>query len=269
MIIVEEAGGRAAKRRFVELPYFLFRDEPRWSPPLIAVERARFDRHLGPALAESEDFTFLLARDCGTPVGRLALRIDGAGAGHADAFATVDDEAVAAALVEAADGWFAERGMVRWRGPLTLVEGFDVAGATGREWHPPWYAAHLTAAGLVESERALTWRVAAAAGPALEAIRMPPSTPAGRYADPRLALPGITAVPDLTPARGSTRELVRRAKRGEWRTAVVVTVDGDPAALVPPLLGAAHAAGYADVVVPWSPDPAAPPETAHARFSRQ
>ncbi len=72
------------------------------------------------------------------------------------------------------------------------------------------------------------------------------------------------ALPDL---RGSTVERARRARRGTWDTAVVVEVDGDPAVLVPQLVAAAAAAGYRDVVAPWSPDPVAPPETTHTTFT--
>ena len=71
----------------------------------------------------------------------------------------------------------------------------------------------------------------------------------------------------MTEARGSTRELLRRAKARDWTTAVVVRCDGDPAVLVPALCAAAAAAGYRDVIAPWSPDADARPETVHALFT--
>jgi hypothetical protein len=81
-----------------------------------------------------------------------------------------------------------------------------------------------------------------------------------------LVLPGIAAVPDLTPARNSAMALARRAKRRDWEGCTIVEVDGDPAWLVPQLQGVAFASGYRWVVSPWSPEAAAP-ETVHARFT--
>jgi hypothetical protein len=89
----------------------------------------------------------------------------------------------------------------------------------------------------------------------------------GRFVDPRIVLPGIVAVPDLTPARNSAIALARRAKRHEWEGCTIVAIDGEPAELVPQLQAAAHGAGYEWVVSPWSPDPASSPETRHARFT--
>jgi hypothetical protein len=80
-------------------------------------------------------------------------------------------------------------------------------------------------------------------------------------------LPGVIALPDLSPARGSSFTLARRSKRKDWDGCTIVELDGDPAVLVPRLLAAAHAAGYRWVVSPWSPDDATPPETVHARFT--
>jgi hypothetical protein len=78
-------------------------------------------------------------------------------------------------------------------------------------------------------------------------------------------------VPDVAGARRATGlrsawALARRAREAAWDEAVVVACDGDPAVLVPALLVAAGRAGYSTVVAPWSPDPAAVPETVHARF---
>jgi hypothetical protein len=90
----------------------------------------------------------------------------------------------------------------------------------------------------------------------------------GRFVDPRIVLPGIAAVPDLTPARNSAIALARRAKRKEWEGCTIVEVNGDPAALVPQLQAAAAAADYEWIVSPWSPDSSAALETVHARFTR-
>ncbi len=265
MISVDEARGRADRRRFTELPYLLFHDEPRWAAPLIGAEKARFDRWRNERVQ-----VHLLARSRGAPAGRLGLELadDGTSA-SVTAFDIADDVAIAVALFAAAREWLADADATgAILGPDVLVDGFEARGALGRPWNPPWYAAGLRAAGLVERERRATWRlpaggsvtVPADAGGELPAI-------AGRYADRRLVLRGIAAVPDLTEARGSARELLRRAKAQDWTTAVVVRCDGEPATLVPALCAAAGAAGYRDVIAPWSPDPDAVPEAVHASFA--
>jgi hypothetical protein len=267
MITVEEARGRAAMRRFVELPYFLYRSEARWPPPLIAEEKARFDRFKNLSLMEL-DHVHLLARDRGKPGGRVAVRVE-SGVGRITAYDVIDKEEVTKALMSAAREWLRELAIERFEGPEVLVDGFDAPAVYGRSWNPDHYQSDLIAAGLrrVAGSERKSWRLPA--GGDVTLLPDASAKPAGstRFADPRLLLPGLVAQPNLIEAKGSTRELIRRAKRGIWSTAVIVACHGDPSVLVPALQAAAGAAGYADVIAPWSPDPDAPPETVHATFS--
>lgn len=267
MITVEEATGRAAMRRFVELPYFLFRSEPHWPPPLIAEEKSRFDRFRNLPLMDLEH-VHLLARDRGTPAGRVAVRVED-GVGHVTAYDAIDKVEVTTALMIAVRDWLRELDVEHFIGPDVLVDGFDAPPVYGRPWNPPHYESDLVAAGLrrvTGSERG-SWRLPATGEVTL--LPDPLVTPAiaTRFADERLLLPGLAAQPDLIEAKGSTRELIKRTKRGTWSTAVIVACHGDPSVLVPALQAAAGAAGYAEVVAPWSPDPDAAPETVHATFS--
>lgn len=256
-------------RRFVELPFVLFHDEPRWAAPLIAVERARFDRFSNPRLLEVEH-TELLARFRGVLTGRMAVEIDEGGHGVVTAYDVGPQSGLAEALVAEARSWLRDRHADVIRGPELLVDGFAVPGATGRPWHPQRYVQSLRSVGFDITEQRSSWRL-----PALGVATLAPDPGAeipelaGRFGDPRLLLPGIAAVPDLTEARGSARDLAKRVRRGEWSTAVVVRCDGDPAVLVPALQGAAAAAGYREVIAPWSPEPRSPPETVHAVLARR
>ena len=267
MITVEEATGRAAKRRFLELPYFLRRNDTHWPPPLIAEEKARFDRFKNVSLMEL-DHVHLLARDRGKPAGRVAAHVED-GVGRITAYDAIDKVEVTRALMDAVRDWLRELAIERFEGPEVLVDGFDARPVYGRAWNPPHYEADLIAAGLrrvVGSERR-TWRLPAGGAVTLLADASAKVTGTARFADKRLLLPGVVAQPDLIEAKGSTRELIRRTKRGSWSTAVIVACHGDPSVLVPALQAAAGAAGYVDVIAPWSPDPDAVPETVHATFS--
>jgi hypothetical protein len=262
-----------------------FLTEPRWSAPLVSYERRRVDPHH--RYFDEGDGEYFLTRRGGTAAGRIAAHIAAKGdeQGWFGFYDAVDDAAVAAALVDQAATWLRVRGCTTMTGPASftvqddpgvLVEGFEVAGTTGRPWHPPWYATQLEAVGLKRIDESPTWRLSASelgvVAPALAARSTPSSrgvaaAAAGRFADPRIVLPGIVAVPDLTPARNSAIALARTAKRKGWVGCTIVEIDGDPATLVPQLQAAASAAGYEWVVSPWSPDPTAPPETVHARFT--
>ena len=277
MVTVEEVTGRAAYKRFVEFPYLTFQDEPRWSPPLASYERKRLDPHN--PFFDAGDGEYFLARRAGVVAGRITAHVAQRGDpdGWFGFFDAIDDADVAVALVERAADWLRAHGCTTMTGPASftpeddpgvLVEGFDVPGTTGRPWQPVWYAGHLGAAGLTPSTPRPSWRLRPDGGPSLVFAVAKPRVPmVGRFVDPRIVLPGITAVPDLTPARGAAMTLARMAKRREWTTCTIVAVDGDASELVPRLGVAAGAAGYESVISPWSPDRSVPPETTHARFT--
>ena len=282
VVTIEQVSGRAAFKRFFEFAFLQFRSEPRWSAPLVAYERKRLDPHN--RFFDEGDGEYFLARRGGTPAGRVTAHVAGKRdeEGWFGFFDVVDDPAVVAALLDQATTWLREHGCTSMTGPASftveedpgvLVQGFDVAGTTGRPWHPPWYAAHLEAAGLHGTDECRTWRLSSSELGVVDMPMAPPAIPssagvAGRFADPRIVLPGIVAVPDLTPARNSALALARRAKRNRWEGCTIVDIDGDPAVLVPRLQTAAAAAGYEWIVSPWSPEPAAAPETVHARFTK-
>ena len=275
VVTVEQVKGRAAYKRFVEFPYLTFQDEPRWSAPLVAFERGRLDPH-HPYFDEG-DGEFFLARKDGAVAGRICAHVARRDdpQGWFGFFDVIDAPDVAAALIETAADWLRAHGCTDMTGPVgfppddepgVLVDGFEVAGTTGRTWHPPWHAAQLEAAGLTRGAEVRTWRLATAPGPHPEPVSVRRVPIVGRFVDIRLLLPGIIAVPDLTPARDSAVTLARMARTREWTGCTIVTIDGDPATLVPGARAAANEAGYEWIVGPWSPDDT-PAETVHARFT--
>lgn len=277
---VDEVSGRVALRRFAELPHALSGTDPRFAPLLMAWERYRLDQHRNPFFDRGEAALFL-ARRMGRPAGRIAAHVAAPGGEGRFGFWWVDDDAdVAAALVEAARVWLTARGCSSMTGPWSfsadeeagvLVAGFDVPGLTGRPWHPEHLAGRLEALGFGGVDDRPTWRSAlepadaSAPAPASTAVEGPGQ--AAAYADRRLVLDGIAAVPDLADAlraagMRSAWSLARRARAGDWTTCTVVRLDDDPAAAVPALRAVAAAAGYRWVVAPWT-DAGDPPEAVH------
>lgn len=266
-VSVEEVTRGKDLARFVELPQALHGSDARFAPLVMAWERYRLDRRRNPDL-ESRDAVYLLARRLGRPAGRVAVYDEGGfGSWWVD-----DDPAVAEALVEAARAWLTEQGSTSMVGPDDGVQvaGHEVAGLTGRPWHPPHLSRLLEELGFEAVEDRPTWRLPVTdTGPALPVDADLPGQ-AGAYADPRLVLDGIAAVPDVsgalrTAGLRSAWALAKRARAGDWDTAVVVRCTADPSVVVPALQAAAGRAGYRELIAPWSPDPD-PPETIHRTY---
>ncbi|MGC1852789.1 MAG: hypothetical protein WA687_10175 [Solirubrobacterales bacterium] len=159
-------------KRFVKVPFHLHRDRPQWVPPPI-FERMQFlDRGKNPWFEHGEAEYFLAERD-GEPVGRITAQIDrawdeyrGGSDGMFGFFETVDDSAVAAALLGAAESWLAERGRGRLLGPMdfttndevgVLIEGFELQPMILQNWHPPFYKDLLEGLGYGKAMDLLMW----------------------------------------------------------------------------------------------------------------
>jgi hypothetical protein len=250
-VSVEEVEGRKALQRFLELPQALHGRDPRWAPPVMAWERYRLDPQRNPFF-ERGDAVYLLARLRGRPAGRITAQVHhpGAAAGAFGFWWTVDDDAVAAALLDAARAWLAARGCTEAIGPASFtaadepgvqVDGFEVPGVTGRPWHPHHLAARLEEAGGVPTGTSppggSIWprlrtrsrgRSPHRASRGRRSSRGSPSGSqeqpgqAGPYGDPRLALGPVAAVPDVADAMRSAGvrsawSLARRARVGTGR----------------------------------------------------
>jgi GNAT superfamily N-acetyltransferase len=248
----------------------------------MAWERYRLDPHRQP-IFERGDGAYFLARLRGRPAGRVTAHVaEPGGEGRFGFWWTIDDRAVATALVDAAAEWLREQGCTSMTGPLSFTAddelgvqagGFSAAGLTGRPWHPPHLARLLEDLGFEPAVERRTWRLAAGgAGAELPPGDDPPGH-AGPYGDDRLVVEGIAAVPDVSRALRSTGVrsawgLARRARERAWTTCAVVRCSGAPELVVPALLAAAGRASYEWVVAPWSPESAAPPEAVHRTYRR-
>jgi hypothetical protein len=158
---------KRAVRAFIRLPFRLYADDPLWVPPLLPGERERFSDDY-PFYTHSEAAFFLARRADGTPVGRIVVMEHGPHNAYRDKrdallymYEAIDDEAVAADLFGAAEGWARSRGLTRLVGPkgfLTaegiglLVDGFEHRPAVGIPYNPPYYARHWQQIGGLSKE---------------------------------------------------------------------------------------------------------------------
>ncbi|HSW40868.1 MAG TPA: N-acetyltransferase [Acidobacteriota bacterium] len=168
-------GGRDL-RRFIRLPWMIYRDDPAWVPPLLSEMRMMFDRSRHPFFAHSSAEFFLAERD-GRPAGRIAVIVNenhnrrhGERTAFFGFFESVRDPAVAGALLDAAAGWGRARGMTALRGPANystnetvglLVEGFASSPSIMMPHNPPYYAELLECAGFARVMDLYAWRLQA------------------------------------------------------------------------------------------------------------
>jgi GNAT superfamily N-acetyltransferase len=169
--IVAAESGRA-HRDFVALPYHLYRDDPRFVPPLRRERRDLFSKARHPFFAHAEA-AFFVARRGGRTVGRIEAVVNHAYAachdprtGFFGAYECENDQAASNALLDAAAGWLRARRKTSMRGPFThsqneeyalLVEGHDAPPTVQLAYNPPYYADLLERYGLRRARDLHAW----------------------------------------------------------------------------------------------------------------
>jgi GNAT superfamily N-acetyltransferase len=128
------------QKKFLQLPWDLYRGDPNWVPPLRQnqAELVGFRHH--PFYDENPGQAFLAMQN-GKAVGRIMaiahrpfMKRHKENRGYFGFFESVNDAAVSRGLFSAAEAWLAERDILAMRGPINpslnyecglLVEGFD------------------------------------------------------------------------------------------------------------------------------------------------
>jgi GNAT superfamily N-acetyltransferase len=149
-------------RSFFEFPWTLYKDDPNWIPPLLSIRRDTLDKQRNPAWEYMEGDYFGAWRGDAL-VGTVAAFINhrhnafhNERIGWFGAFESVDDDAVAKALIETACEWVRAKGYLTLRGPQTftsteevgtLVDGFEPP-VLLMPYNPPYYGHLIESAGL-------------------------------------------------------------------------------------------------------------------------
>lgn len=176
---IRSVAGRRDLRRFLELPWRIYADDPAWVPPLLVEQRKLLDRERHP-FHQHADVEYFLARMEGEVVGRIAAIVNhrhnefhDERTGFFGFFESVRDDAVAAALLRRAESWLRERGMERIRGPMSfstneecglLVAGFREPPFIMMPHNPPYYAPLLEAAGYAKAKDLIAYMLDRGAG---------------------------------------------------------------------------------------------------------
>jgi len=126
-VTVRPVTSGAEKKAFVDIAYRLNLSDPNWVPELKGEVRALITPGKNPWFEHAEAAFFLAWREGGDePAGRISAQVDrlvqehmGEGIGQWGMF-EAEDEAVARALLVAAETWLRGRGMTRSMGPFSL-----------------------------------------------------------------------------------------------------------------------------------------------------
>ena len=160
--------------RFIRLPWRLYRNSPRWVPPLISERKHHLDREKNPFFQHAEAEYFLAWRD-GEPVGRITAHVDHRfnefqknDWGLWGFFESEDDPEIANALLSTAEAWLRERGRDNMVGPMDfttnhecglLVDGFERPPQILENWHHPYYGALIEGYGLTKVMDLYKWEL--------------------------------------------------------------------------------------------------------------
>jgi GNAT superfamily N-acetyltransferase len=149
----------ADRRRFIDLPYRLYRGHDFWVAPLRMDQQKALDPKKNPFFEHGRAELFLAENESAEVVGRIAAIVNGMhlqkyddATGFFGFFECTEDYAVAEALLDAVASWMRSVGLNSLRGPVNpsmndtsglLVDGFDRPPSILMPYNPPYYVNYL------------------------------------------------------------------------------------------------------------------------------
>ena len=158
---------RRDKKRFLELPWKIYRDDPHWIPPLRMNQKELVGFKHHPFYDNNERQAFLAMRD-GEPVGRILGLINREhnrrykeNRGFFGFFESIDETEVSRGLFDAVKQWLEQYDIRQMRGPVNpslnyecglLVDGFDSSPFFMMTYNHPYYESLFTNYGFEKSQ---------------------------------------------------------------------------------------------------------------------
>ena len=170
-IEITRVESNAERDAFIKFPWRIYANDPAWVPPLL-IERKEFLSRKHPFFEHGAAALFL-ARAGGEIVGRIMASDDpnynslhATNVGCFGLFESIDDQATADALFEAAAGWLRARGRNEIMGPIDystnyvcglLIDGFKFPPTLLTSHNPPYYRALLERSGFEKTMDFYAW----------------------------------------------------------------------------------------------------------------
>ncbi len=168
-IKIVEVLDQGQRKKFVDFPYQLYKNNPYWVPPMKADELSAITPEKNPAYDFCEA-KFWLAYKGNQVVGRIGAIVNslwiekiGEKMGRITRIEFVDDFEVVKPLFLTAEAWLKEKGMIGVMGPLgfsnldhsgVLVEGHDRIPCMASDYHFDYYKGHIENLGY---EKRIDW----------------------------------------------------------------------------------------------------------------
>lgn len=142
--VVRQIDSGRDRKRFIQLPWSLYGNDPAWIPPLMRLARDRICPRRNPYFQHADVAFFLAERD-GQVVGRISAQVcalsqihHGNGTGHFGLFDCENCPQTAGLLFEAAERWLKSKGMSRLLGPFDLSINDEAGMLVDGFQHPPY-----------------------------------------------------------------------------------------------------------------------------------
>ena len=171
---VERVTSRQDLKRFLRLPWMIYREDPHWVPPLLYDRKKLLDTSSHPFWKHGTRELFL-AFSGDDLVGRIAAIYDpryketyGDDVGYFGFFEAIDDKNVAQELFDTVERWLRSVGAESVLGPLQpslndeaglLVEGFDDPPQALMPYNPEYYRSLIESCGYAKSKDLYAWKL--------------------------------------------------------------------------------------------------------------
>jgi hypothetical protein len=175
-IIQIDLSNKKQVKEFLDLPFHIYKDIPKWVPPLRMDERIRLDPNRYPFYKHSQA-GFFLAYEGNHVVGRIAAvdnrlynEHNNTATGFFYLFECENDQDITNGLFEAACDWARKRNLTKMLGPKgftvldgfgLLVKGFEHRPAFGLPYNPPYYSELIENAGFRRERDAVSAYISA------------------------------------------------------------------------------------------------------------
>ncbi len=167
MIQIKRAETKSDLKKFILLPWKIYKNNPNWVPPLISDLKEKLDKRKNPFFEHADMDLFLACKDKDI-VGRIAAIVDDNHNKMHDEkivffglYESLNDVNTANMLLERVAEWGRRRGMEVLRGPMNLsmndecaflLEGFDSPPVIMMPYNPPYYLELMEKCGLVKAK---------------------------------------------------------------------------------------------------------------------
>lgn len=157
-ITIKNVTSKKDLHTFIKIPWSVYKNDKNWVPPLISMEKERFDPAKG-AYFKNAEADFFIAFRGERPVGRIAAHINHTHnkfhkdkVGFFGFFECMPDYEAAEALFNKASDWLKERSMDTIRGPMNystndecglLIKGFNKPPVVMMTYNPQYYESFI------------------------------------------------------------------------------------------------------------------------------